>query len=118
MKKVQYHKISITSIVSLMVVIQAVVAQPQQPVPSPRIATQPVRQVKLTRWSLQSSAVVKDDGAVLSDPAYQAPDYWYPVSVPSTVLTGLVANKVYPDPYTGMNNMLIPDASDSFNREY
>jgi exo-1,4-beta-D-glucosaminidase len=29
-----------------------------------------------------------------------------------------VANKVYPDPYIGMNNMLIPDASDTFNRDY
>jgi len=79
---------------------------------------QPIRQVKLTRFTLQSSAVVKDDGATLSTPSYQPRDYWYPVTVPSTVLTGLVANKVYPDPYTGMNNMLIPDASDSFNRQY
>ncbi len=38
--------------------------------------------------------------------------------VPSTVLTGLVANRVYPDPYSGMNNMLIPDASDAFNKQY
>jgi beta-galactosidase/beta-glucuronidase len=82
------------------------------------LIAQPVRQVKLVRFALQSSAVVKDDGAVISDPAYQTKDYWYPVTVPSTVLTGLVANKVYPDPYTGMNNMLIPDASDSFNRAY
>ena len=34
------------------------------------------------------------------------------------MLTGLVANKIYPDPYIGMNNMLIPDASDEFNKEY
>ncbi|MDO6433451.1 glycoside hydrolase family 2 TIM barrel-domain containing protein [Flavitalea sp. BT771] len=82
------------------------------------IAAQSVRQVKLSRFTLQSSAVVKDEGAVISSASYQAPDYWYPVTVPSTVLTGLVANKVYPDPYTGMNNMLIPDASDSFNHQY
>jgi len=82
------------------------------------IAAQSVRQVKLSRFTLQSSAVVKDDGAAISTAAYQAPDQWYPVTVPSTVLTGLVANKVYPDPYTGMNNMLIPDASDSFNQHY
>ena len=82
------------------------------------IAAQSVRQVKLSHFTLQSSAVVKDDGATLSSAAYQAPDHWYPVTVPSTVLTGLVANKIYPDPYTGMNNMLIPDASDSFNHQY
>ncbi len=44
--------------------------------------------------------------------------YWFPVKVPSTVLTGLVANGIYPDPYNGMNNMLIPDASDEFNKKY
>src|SRR5690242_14775196 len=82
------------------------------------LLAQPVRQVRLTRFTLQSSAVVKDNGAAISDPSYQPRDYWYPVTVPSTVLTGLVANKVYPDPYTGMNNMLIPDASDSFNRAW
>ena len=46
------------------------------------------------------------------------PDYWFPVTVPSTVLTGLVQNRIYADPYSGMNNMLIPDASDSFNHQY
>ncbi len=51
-------------------------------------------------------------------PAYHSPVYWFPVKVPCTVLTGLVANRVYPDPYSGMNNMLIPDASDSFNIQY
>jgi hypothetical protein len=78
----------------------------------------PVRQVKLSHFGLQSTAVVKSSGATLSDPYFLSPDYWFPVSVPSTVLTGLVANKVYPDPYNGMNNMLIPDASDEFNHQY
>ncbi len=62
--------------------------------------------------------MIKASGAVLSDPHYFAQDYWFPVNVPSTVLTGLVANKIYPDPYNGMNNMLIPDASDEFNHQY
>ena len=78
----------------------------------------PVHQVKLSRFELQSSAIVKASGEELSSSSYVTPDYWYPVTVPSTVLTGLVANKVYPDPYIGMNNMLIPDASDSFNHEF
>ncbi len=79
---------------------------------------QPVRQVKLTRFSLLSSAVVKAGGDSLSSVGYTPANYWFPVTVPSTVLTALVANKIYPDPYTGMNNMLIPDASDTFNRDY
>lgn len=49
---------------------------------------------------------------------YKSKVYWFPVTVPSTVLTGLVANKVYPDPYSSLNNMLIPDASDEFNKKY
>jgi hypothetical protein len=83
-----------------------------------RLSAQPVSQVKLTHFTLQSSAVVHAGGGSLSSIHYDAADYWFPVTVPSTVLTGLIANKVYPDAYTGMNNMLIPDASDTFNREY
>ncbi|HWK06205.1 MAG TPA: glycoside hydrolase family 2 TIM barrel-domain containing protein [Puia sp.] len=78
----------------------------------------PVRQIKLSRFDMQSSYVIKDNGDSLSSVHYRSKEYWYPVTVPSTVLTGLVANKVYPDPYTGLNNMLIPDASDTFNQEY
>ncbi|HLZ88714.1 MAG TPA: glycoside hydrolase family 2 TIM barrel-domain containing protein, partial [Puia sp.] len=83
-----------------------------------RQPAQHVRQVKLMHFTLQSSAVVKAGGDSLSSARYTPANYWFPVTVPSTVLTGLVANKVYPDPYIGMNNMLIPDASDTFNREY
>lgn len=79
---------------------------------------QSVKQLELKKFDLQSSAVIHESGAAISSPQYKSRDYWFPVTVPSTVLTGLVANKVYPDPYTGMNNMLIPDASDSFNRQF
>lgn len=77
-----------------------------------------VRQVKLTRFELQSSVLITSSGAEISSPEYKSKVYWFPVRVPSTVLTGLVANKVYPDPYSGLNNMLIPDASDEFNKKY
>ena len=79
---------------------------------------QPVKQTKLTNFDLQSSAQITATGEELSNPAYHSPVYWFPVKVPSTVLTGLVANHIYPDPYQGLNNMLIPDASDQFNKEY
>src|ERR1700683_5266020 len=82
------------------------------------LVAQPVRQVKLTRFSLQSSAVISAAGDSLSSVHYSPKNYWFPVTVPCTVLTGLVANKVYPDPYIGMNNMLIPDANDSFNKTW
>ena len=77
-----------------------------------------IKQVQLTDFKMQSSAVVQAEGTTLSMPAYQSPVYWFSVKVPSTVLTGLVANHVYPDPYIGLNNMLIPDACDSFNKKY
>jgi exo-1,4-beta-D-glucosaminidase len=53
-------------------------------------------------WGLQSSAKVKDPGEVIATAAYKA-EGWYPVTVPSTVVAGLVKNNVYPDPYVGMN---------------
>lgn len=77
-----------------------------------------IKQEKLTRFELQSSLLVSSTGAEISLPEYKSEIYWFPVTVPSTVLTGLVANKVYPDPYSGLNNMLIPDASDEFNKKY
>ncbi len=76
------------------------------------------KQVQLSKFDLQSSAVVTAPGNVLSQKNYGSKNYWFPVTVPCTVLSGLVQNKVYPDPYIGMNNMLIPDASDSFNQQY
>lgn len=77
-----------------------------------------VKQMKLTDFNLQSSAVITASGEELSTPEYKSGDYWFPVKVPSTVLSGLVANGVYPDPNYGLNNMLIPDASDEFNKKY
>lgn len=77
-----------------------------------------IKQVKLTKFTLQSSFLVSQPGEVLSSGDFKPDIYWMPVTVPSTVLTGLVANKIYPDPYLGLNNMLIPDASDEFNKTY
>ncbi|MEO6632963.1 MAG: hypothetical protein ABIN13_14605, partial [Mucilaginibacter sp.] len=76
------------------------------------LLAQNVKQVKLVNFDLQSSSLVKADGPELSTTQYRSPVYWMPVKVPSTVLTGLVANHIYPNPYQGLNNMLIPDASD------
>ncbi|MDP2338556.1 MAG: beta galactosidase jelly roll domain-containing protein, partial [Bacteroidota bacterium] len=77
-----------------------------------------IKQQKLTKFELQSSGLINASGEIISTSGYQSNVYWFPVNVPSTVLTGLVANRIYPDPYSGMNNMLIPDASDEFNKKY
>jgi len=77
-----------------------------------------VKQVQLSSFQLQSSALIKTGGKDLSVAGYTPTTKWYAVRVPSTVLTGLVANKVYPSPYQALNNMRIPDASDEFNKQY
>jgi len=85
-----------------------------------KISGQPgsVKQVKLSNFELQSSVLIDNPGEEISTLGYRSDVYWFPVEVPSTVLTGLVANVIYPDPYAGLNNMLIPDASDEFNKKY
>jgi hypothetical protein len=77
-----------------------------------------IKQAKLSSFELQSSVLIPSSGEEISTLEYKSKVYWFPVNVPSTVLTGLVANKIYPDPYAGLNNMLIPDASDEFNKQY
>jgi len=68
-------------------------------------------------WWLRSSALVKEDGATLSTRPFR-PEQWLAVSVPTTVLSALVKNGVYPDPRVGLNAYQIPDSSDEFNRQY
>ncbi len=73
-----------------------------------------------TNWFIQKASRVRPDGSVVSTAAYQ-PKGWLPATVPGTVLTNLVANKIYPDPdYGDVNrrtNQLIPDIVDS-GREF
>jgi len=61
----------------------------------------------INNWSIQSSSQIKEDGKVISGPAFK-PEKWYPATVPSTVLGTLVENKVYPDPYFGTNIESLP----------
>jgi len=58
-------------------------------------------------WTLQSSAKVDQKGGVISTPHFQARS-WYTVTVPTTVVAALVKQKVYPDPYFGMNLRQFP----------
>lgn len=68
-------------------------------------------------WYVQSSYLANDGGEVLSTLGLPSQD-WHSTSIPSTVLSALVRNGVYPNPYIGKNNMLIPDAHDDYNKEY
>ena len=71
----------------------------------------------LKKWDLKSTVLEKTDGKNISTDNYNK-NSWYPVEVPTTVLNGLVKNKVYPDPRIDNNNYLIPDICDSFNVQF
>ena len=63
-------------------------------------------------WQMHKADETKDPAEKISQPGYQT-GQWMPAIVPGTVLNSLVHNKVYPEPYYGMNNKLdrniIPD---------
>jgi hypothetical protein len=68
-------------------------------------------------WKMISSLLVEKSGAKLSDGNIKTTD-WKSTSIPATVLSVLVRNALYPNPYIGTNNMMIPDCSDEFNVTY
>ena len=61
-------------------------------------------------WRIQSSADISSDAATISKPGFSTRG-WYPATLPSTVLSALVEDKIYPDPYIGMNLRSIPGTS-------
>ncbi len=62
-------------------------------------------------WQLQDVAKAPEPGAKIASAAYQ-PGHWYAATVPGTVLTTLVNNKVYPEPLYGENDRpeVIPES--------
>lgn len=65
-------------------------------------------------WKMKKDGDVKASPEEISSTGYDT-DGWMPAVVPGTVLNSLVYNKVYPEPYYGLNNKiesgLIPDIS-------
>jgi len=59
-------------------------------------------------WKCRKIADVHADGLQISKPEYTI-DSWLPATVPGTVLTTLLNNKLVPDPFWGMNNERIKD---------
>jgi exo-1,4-beta-D-glucosaminidase len=58
-------------------------------------------------WAIESSAKVTAGGEALSRPGF-ATAGWHPATVPTTVVSALVADGTYPDPYFGMNLRAFP----------
>lgn len=65
-----------------------------------------------TLWLMRNIREVNDASESISETGYNTQG-WLPATVPGTVLNSLVENKVYPEPYYGLNNQLqqniIPD---------
>lgn len=59
-------------------------------------------------WEMIEAPKLSADGATLSQSGVDTRD-WYDATVPGTVLTTLVNEGIYPDPYFGLNNRLIPE---------
>jgi beta-galactosidase/beta-glucuronidase len=68
-------------------------------------------------WKVKSSVETKINGAEISKVGVNT-NGWAETSLPATVLTALVRNGIYPNPYFGMNNMKIPDSNDDYNKDY
>ena len=63
----------------------------------------------ISGWQMQDVAKVSEPGAVVSSASFK-PVGWYRATVPGTVLTTLVDNKVYPEPLYGENMRAIPES--------
>jgi len=59
-------------------------------------------------WSLRTQTGLADSGAVISQPGYSTAG-WYPITVPCTVMAGLVTNNVYSNLFFGTNLQAVPD---------
>ena len=61
-------------------------------------------------WEMIEASKLKDiNGSSLSEPVIDTRE-WYDATVPGTVLTTLVDQGVYPNPYLGLNNLTIPES--------
>ena len=60
-------------------------------------------------WQMQDVAKVSATASTVAGSGY-TPTGWYKATVPGTVLTTLVDNKVYPEPLYGENMRLIPES--------
>jgi beta-galactosidase/beta-glucuronidase len=73
------------------------------------VTTQESEWIITQGWEMTDGATVIESGKSVFDP-HMNTDNWYNATVPGTVLTTLVNQGVYPDPYFGLNNLAIPDS--------
>lgn len=88
-------KVKIVSLLSVLILFNTIIkAQPEYELNS--------------GWFCINVSKAKDSGEKLSTPGYKLAN-WLPATVPGTVLTTLLNNKLVSDPFYGMNNKNIPD---------
>jgi hypothetical protein len=73
------------------------------------VATQSGEWIITQGWEMTDGMTVVESEKSVFDPQLNT-DSWYNVTIPGTVLTTLVNQGVYPDPYFGLNNLAIPDS--------
>jgi len=79
--------------------------------------SQPASQILLNdNWKAKRATEVLTDGNELTSGSFN-PEGWINATVPGTVLTTLLNNKLIPDPFFGLNNNLIPDVHET-GRDY
>ncbi len=59
-------------------------------------------------WTLREAPLTRAGGPELSSPAFSDAG-WMRATVPGTVLTTMIDDGIYPDPYYGLNNLAIPE---------
>ena len=83
-------------------------AKPVSKIPSIE-STRPDHWTLAGGWTLAEAPKVTADGAAISQPGFNAKDWWA-ATVPGTVLTTMIDRGVYPDPDYGLNNLAIPES--------
>jgi exo-1,4-beta-D-glucosaminidase len=73
-------------------------------------AAEPSRLELTAGWAVESSAKTAAGGEALSTPGFDA-GTWHRASMPATVVSALVADGTWPDPYVGRNLRSIPGAT-------
>jgi len=87
---------------------QTATRKAKQNIPTKMIPVQDGEWIISDGWELGTSTQVFESKESIFSPNFNTKD-WYNATVPGTVLTTLVNQGEYPDPYFGLNNMSIPD---------
>ena len=82
---------------------------PKENKPTKLISTQANEWLISNGWEMTDGKTVIESGKSIFDPQLNTSE-WYNATVPGTVLTTLVEQGVYPDPFFGLNNMNIPES--------